>query len=73
MFNSLNQQLKSLPQWLDDSAKKQKIADTYSNDTYNYDYYGWVLPIDTKTLSLTPDGDNNFVNGYRGNIIGQTD
>lgn len=54
--------------------KKQKIADIYPEDTYNYEYYRWLLPIDTRTLAVVYDQDKeSFINGYRGDIVGQTE
>lgn len=48
------------------------MATAYPNDAYVYDYYGWTLTIDTRTLILVSDHDT-FINGYRGDISGSTD
>ena len=38
LFAGINQQFKSLPNWLNDLASKQKLAETYATDKYQYDY-----------------------------------
>lgn len=49
------------------------MATVFPDDTYVYDYYGWTLNIDSRTLILVPEADNSFLNGYKGDISGQTD
>lgn len=72
LFNAISQQFKSLGSWMNDNAKKQRIASIYPNDTYEYDFYKWILSIDTKTKTLTSVG-NDYIHGYAGDVIGQTE
>lgn len=62
-----------MSQWLNDNAKKQKLATVYPEDTYAYKYYEWTLNIDTRTLILVAEKDDSFINGYRGDIVGSVD
>lgn len=57
---------------MNDGAKKQRIASIYPNDTYEYDFYKWILSIDTKTKTLTSVG-NDYIHGYAGDVVGQTE
>ena len=71
LFAGINQQFKSLPNWLNDLASKQKLAETYATDKYQYDYQSWPLTIDTTNTVITAD-DSNIVAGYKGDIVGDT-
>lgn len=71
LYNSINQQLKSLQGWMNDNAAKQKITDTYESDIYTYRTLdkSFSLPINVQQLLVVPEG-NNIVAGYAGSIEG---
>ena len=71
LFAGINQQFKSLQNWLNDQVSKQKLAETYTTDKYDYEYNKWPLTIDTSNLLVTVDG-NDIVVGYKGDIAGDT-
>lgn len=76
LFSAIDQNFKSMGAWLNDNAKKQSLGTIYPNPTYEYSYYDWNQTIETKKISLSQVEDNdtlNFVAGYSGSIVGQSD
>lgn len=71
LFASISQQFKSLPNWLNDQASKQKLAETFTTDKYQYDYRSWPLTIDTTNTVVTAEG-SNIVSGYKGDVAGES-
>lgn len=71
LYNSINQQFKSLQGWMNDNAAKQKITDTYEGDTYTYKSLdgSFSLPINVQQMLVVPEG-SNIVTGYVGSIDG---
>lgn len=60
-----------MPNWLNDLASKQKLAETFTTDKYQYEYQSWPLTIDTVNTVLTADG-SNIQAGYKGDVMGDT-
>ena len=76
LFQAINTQLKSMAQWLNDNASKQKLGQLFSEDSYVYDFYSWKQTVNTKVVSVAYRNDSldtGFIIGYYGDLVGQGD
>lgn len=56
LFTAIDQQFKSIGNWLNDNAKKQSLGTIYGS-TYTYEYYEWKQEINEKQISIVQIGN----------------